>query len=566
MVLPYKGRLGLALLGMIVTALTEPLFPAVMKILLDQGFVGKPTPQIWLVPVAIIGIFILRGAATFGTNYMMTWVTTQLLNELRMHMYRRMLEVSIDYYYSTSIGKVVNAMMFEVQQIVDMIRDVLSSLIRDVFTVIGLLAFLLWINWRLTGVALVLIPLIALVVRMTGKRLRRLHRDFLDVNAELTQILDETTRANQVIKVFGGQRYETKRFEQHTLKLRRFSMRMVTTYAATVPVTQLMASLAVAIVIVIALIQSSQNQTTVGGFVSFITAMLMLLAPLKRLAEVNGPMQRGLAAAEDVFKIIDAPIERTDGITLSERVSGKLDFVDVGFTYPGQSQPALSHINLSVMPGETMAFVGISGGGKSTLVSLVPEFFSPTEGEIRVDDKPIRDIALASLRKQIAMVSQNVVLFNDTVAANIAYGDEEPDHDRIMKAVKAAHLTEVVEALPNGIKTVVGDNGMRLSGGQRQRLAIARAIYKNAPILILDEATSALDSESEHAVQSALDELMRGRTTLVIAHRLSTIEHADRIAVIVAGHIVEVGSHEELLSMNGAYANLYHLQFAKDAA
>ena len=566
MVLPYKGRLMLAFVGMIVTAATEPMFPAVMKVLLDKGFVGKPSFELWLVPVAVIGIFVLRGISTFATSYLMTWITTQLLSLLRGQMFARMLDVSAGYYTTNSMGKIINSMMFEVQQIVDMIRNVLTSLVRDALTVVGLLVFLIWLNWRLTIVALVLLPLIAVVVRMTGKRLRKLTRDFQEVNNELTQVIEETTRANLVIKIFGGHKYEKDRFEDRAAKLRRFSMRMASTYAATVPITQIMAACAVAVVIVIALIQSSQNQTTVGGFVSFITAMLMLLAPLKRLAEVNGPMQRGLAAAEAVFHLIDAPPERTSGRKLASRAAGKLELVDVGFAYPGQGQPALQGINLCVSPGETVAFVGMSGGGKSTLVNLVPEFQQPTHGEIRLDGEPIANISLESLRAQIAMVSQNVVLFDDTLASNIAYGDAVPDRARIEAAVKAAHLSEVVANLPQGLETMIGDNGSRLSGGQRQRLAIARAIYKDAPILILDEATSALDTESERAVQAALDELMQGRTTLVIAHRLSTIERADRIVVLVGGHIVETGSHAALLERNGVYANLYHLQFEKEAA
>ncbi|MFC7514739.1 lipid A export permease/ATP-binding protein MsbA [Herbaspirillum sp. GCM10030257] len=566
MVGPYKGRLLLAFVGMIITAATEPMFPAVMKELLDNGFTGKPNFQLWLVPVAVVGIFVLRGLSTFATSYLMTWITTQLLSLLRGQMFARMLHVPASYYTTNSMGKIINSMMFEVQQIVDMIRNVLTSAIRDALTVVGLMAFLIWLNWRLTIVALILLPLTAVVVRQTGKRLRRLTKEYQEVNNELTQVIEETTRANQVIKIFGGSQYEQERFERRANKLRRYSMRMASTYAATVPITQVMAACAVAVVIVIALIQSSQNQTTVGGFVSFITAMLMLLAPLKRVAEVNGPLQRGLAAAEAVFNLIDAVSERTNGKRLDRRASGRVDFVDVGFTYPGQTQPALAGINLNIKPGETVAFVGMSGGGKSTLVNLVPEFHRVTTGEILLDGQPIGDIALDSLRAQIAMVSQNVVLFDDTVASNIAYGEVNPDRARIEAAVRAAHLSDVVARLPQGLDTMVGDNGSRLSGGQRQRLAIARAIYKNAPILILDEATSALDTESERAVQAALDELMKGRTTLVIAHRLSTIERADRIVVLVGGHIVESGTHAGLLDKNGVYANLYHLQFAKETA
>ena len=561
---PYKKRLGIAFLGMIMTALTEPMFPAVMRVLLDKGFGGKPTFSLWLVPVAIVGIFVLRGISTFTTTYMMTWVSSRLLTVLRKQMFERMLDVPLGFYATHSVGRVINSMMFEVQQIVEMITKVYTSIIRDSLTVVVLLSFLFWLNWRLTLVALILLPLIAVVVRASGRRVRRLTREYQTVNGEMTQVIEETTRANQVIKIFGGHQYESERFEVRADKLRGYTMRMASALAATTPVTQIMASTAVAIVIVIALIQSGHNQTTVGGFVSFITAMLMLLAPLKNIAEVNGPLQRGLTAAEAVFNLIDAKPERTSGKDLMQRALGRLDFIKLCFTYSGQQTAALQDINLSVQPGETIAFVGMSGGGISTLVNLVPGFYSATSGEIQLDGMSIEDISLSSLRKQIAMVSQHVVLFDDTIAANIAYGDPAPDRARVLSAANAAHLDEVIASLPDGLETMIGDNGSRLSGGQRQRLAIARAIYKDAPILILDEATSALDSESERAVQAALDELMKGRTTLVIAHRLSTIERADRIAVLAEGQIVELGSHQELLDKNGVYANLYHLQFAKD--
>jgi ATP-binding cassette, subfamily B, bacterial MsbA len=562
---PYKGRLALAFIGMILTASTEPMLPAVLRQLLDRGFVGKPNLQLWMVPVAVIGIFVLRGFSTFLTSYMMTWVTSMLLNAMRARMFARLLDVPASFYAAHSVGKVINSMMFESQQVIDMVKNVLTSLVRDTLTVIVLLGFLIWLNWRLTIITLVLLPLTTMVVRMTGKRVRKLTREYLEINAELTQVIEETTRANQVIKIFGGQKYENDRFEVRANRLRRYSMRMASTLASTVPITQIMAACAVAAVIVIALIQSSRGEATVGDFVSFIAAMLMLLTPLKRLAEVNGPLQRGMAASEAVYGLIDAVPERTSGRPLPGRARGMLEFDNVSFSYPGQTQLALSGINLTIMPGETVAFVGMSGGGKSTLVSLVPNFFSVSSGEIRLDGQSIEDISLPSLRAQIAMVSQSVVLFDDTVAANIAYGDPQPDPARVEAAMRAAYLADVVKQLPQGLDTVIGDNGNRLSGGQRQRLAIARAIYKDAPILILDEATSALDTESERAVQSALDRLMQGRTTLVIAHRLSTIERADRIVVLVSGEIVEVGSHAQLLEKNGAYASLYHLQFAEEA-
>lgn len=561
---PYRSRLLIAFAGMAVTGLTEPLAPLIFKVLLDEGFVSNPTFSLWLVPLAIIGVFLIRGIATFTSSYMMTWVSTRVLNDLRAKMFARMLDLPLDYYTNSSLGQVINATMFEVQQISDMVTKVFTSILRSSLTVIGLLAWLLYLNWLLTLVTLVLLPLVAVVVRATGKRLKKLNRESLVVNAELTQILEETTRAQQVIKVFGGQEFEKQRFAGHLHNLRNYSMRMVRAFSSTVPITQLMTACAVSVVICIALLQSGQGTITVGGFVSFLTAMLMLLAPLKQLAEVNGPLQRGMAAADSVFALIDKEIERTNGIALANRANGHIVFDNVSFSYPGSAQPALKNIALDIPAGTTTAFVGMSGGGKSTLVNLIPGFYAPAQGQILLDGQSLASLSLPSLRQQIAMVSQNVVLFDDTLAANIAYGDPTPDTARIMHAVNAAHLADVVAELPEGIMTRIGDNGARLSGGQRQRVAIARALYKDAPILILDEATSALDSESERAVQAALDHLMQGRTTLVIAHRLSTVERADNIVVLSDGQITESGNHATLLARNGAYANLYRLQFPAD--
>ncbi|MEX0142976.1 Lipid A export ATP-binding/permease protein MsbA [compost metagenome] len=560
---PYKKHLALALLAMVVTAGTEPLLPYALKLLLDNGFGGKVNFSFWLVPLIVIGIFAIRGASTFASSYLMSYVSTRILNELRRRMFASMLNLPIDFYNTHTVGKVINSIMFEVQQIIEMVTKVFTSIVRSSLTVLGLLAWLLYLNWALTLVTLVLLPVLTIVVRTTGKRLKKLNRDSLAVNAELTQVIEETTRAQQVIKIFGGQAYEKARFEERAEQLRRYSMRMTTTFSATVPITQVITAAAVALVIVMALFQSEQGQITVGGFVSFITAMLMLLTPLKQLAEVNGPLQRGMAAAEEVFLLIDKTPERTGGKPLAGRSKGCIEFKDVSFAYPGHPEPALQHIDLSIAPGQTVAFVGMSGGGKSTLVSLLPGFYSASSGEILLDGQNIDAIALTSLRSQIAMVSQQVVLFDDTLAANIAYGDAVPDRQRIEAAAAAAFLSDVIDGLPDGLETRLGDNGSRLSGGQRQRVAIARAIYKDAPILILDEATSALDTEAERAVQAALEHLMQGKTTLVIAHRLSTIERADRIVVLSHGKIMETGSHQQLLDANGAYANLHRLQFSQ---
>lgn len=560
---PYKARIIVAFTATAVTAATEPTVAALMKELLDNGFVKAGFP-IWLAPVFVVGIFLVRGMATFTAAYLMAWASGRMAAQLRQQMFNRLLQVPIGFHDKHVTGHVLNTMMVEVMQVLDLFRSVMVVLIRDSLTVLGLIGYLFWLNWKLTLITIALVPLVAVAVRLTAKRLKRLIRESQQLNGELMQTIDETIRARHVIKVFGGHDYEATRFARRVDRLRGFILRQESTAATTEPITQLLNAISVAVIITIALMQAGDGQMTVGGFTSFIIAMLLILTPMKHLANISGPLQRSVVACERVFGMMDEPLERSGGVSLPKRAKGELSFRNVSFSYPDTADSALSDISFDIAPGETVALVGMSGGGKSTLVNLVPEFYPVSAGQILLDGTPIAHIDLASLRAQIAMVSQHVVLFDDTIAANIAYGDPDPDVQRVNAAIRAAHLEDVIAGLPDSIESSIGDNGMRLSGGQRQRLAIARAIYKDAPILILDEATSALDSESERAVQQALDSLMKGRTTLVIAHRLSTIERADRIAVLEHGRIVEIGSHAELLQSGGVYAHLYQLQFAKD--
>lgn len=553
---------ALAAIGMALQAATEVGFMSLMRPLLDETFVA-PDPQTirWL-PWAIVGLFVVRGIAGFTSGYGMSWIARSVVKQLRGELFEHMLRMPVRFYDRISPAQLVARLTYHVEQVAEAASNALTTVIKDGLTVIGLIAWLFWLNWQLAAFCMIVAPLIAGIVRYVSKRFRKVSKRIQDNMGQVAQTAEESVSGQRIVKIHGAQEYEARAFNIVNDRARSLALKIVATRGGSEATIQFIAAWAVAGIVFFATQPERLHEITPGTFVSFVGSMLALMNPMRSLGNVNERVQRGIAAAADIFKLMAEPPEPLGGDRPLGRARGAIEFRDVRFRYRDDLPDALRGVSVTVQPGETVAFVGRSGSGKSTLLALIPRFYDVDGGAVMIDGHDLRDYPVKALRSQIALVDQQVRLFNASVAENIAYGlDTLPSQAELIAAAQAANAWEFIQKLPQGLDTMIGQNGTTLSGGQRQRLAIARALLKNAPILILDEATSALDTESERLIQAALDRLVAGRTTLVIAHRLSTVQRADRIVVMQDGRAVEQGRHEELLERGGLYASLYRMQF-----
>lgn len=558
--LKHWRYLLLALSGLVINALTQPMFAAYLQPLLDGTFMEKDPDIIKWAPAALLFIFLLRGVSGFLSGYFMAWVGRKVVTELRGEIFSRLIHLPVSYYDRTNSGQLVTKLIFHVEQVASAATGGLTVLVQDMATIIGLLSLMMYYSWELTCVVLLTGPLIALIIRFVSKRFRRFSRQIQESTGEVTQIGGEVIQATREVRIFGATDFEKDRFAEINERNRKSFMKRILTERLSMPLVHFIVAVALAVIIVIATRGDLLERFSPGMFMSFMAAMMLLFDPLKRLTSISATLQAGVAAGESIFSVIDAPTEKDQGSFETDRVKGDVSFKDVKFKYD-ESDPILKGISFEVKAGDKIALVGKSGSGKTTLVNLLPRFYDYQEGSIELDGVALTDYKLASLRQQFAYVGQNITLFNDTVRNNIAYGMlRNLDESKIVEAARAAYALEFIEELPKGFDTMIGENGTLLSGGQKQRLAIARAILADTPILILDEATSALDTQSERYIQAALDELLKGRTTFMIAHRLTTIEQADNILVMDSGQIVESGNHQSLLEHNGVYANLQQMQ------
>jgi subfamily B ATP-binding cassette protein MsbA len=562
---PYLLLFIIGIAGTAAVSCIDAAFAWLIKPIINQGFIARDKMFIQWLPLGIVAIFILRGITVFLSNYFIAKVGRNVVMDFRQQLFQHMLRLPASFYDGESSGQLLSRLIYNVEQVAEASTYALLIIVQEGVLAIGLLVVMFSLSWQLTLLFMIIGPIIVWVVRITSKRLRRLSQSVQKSVAEVSHITEESIEGYKVIRTFGGENYEIKKFFQATFSNRQRELKIVATNAIGTSSVQILISIAIAVILFLATLP--KLEVSAGAFAALIAAMFTLLRPIRRINQVNGIIQKGVAGAQSIFELLDEKPEQDTGTLALKRAKGSISYQDVSFSYATKNKPVLNQINFHINAGETIALVGRSGGGKSTLVSLLPRFYEIESGSIAIDGTNIRHYRLADLRDQFALVSQNVTLFNDTIAHNIAYGRfEKASEADIIQAAVAAHAMEFINELPNGLNTLIGENGVLLSGGQRQRLAIARAILKNAPILILDEATSALDNESERHIQAALEALMRNRTTLVIAHRLSTVEKADRILVVDKGHIVEMGTHQELLRLNGHYAHLYALQFTDDVS
>ena len=553
---PYWKMVALTLLALVVAAAMEPLMPALLKPLVDDSLIAKDPEAIRTIPILLVAVFVIKGLAEYASKVASEWIAHKAILDIRADLFAKMNRLPQRIHDEYGSGKLLSKITYDVPQVGKTLSEAWIVIIRDSLIVVALLGYLFYVSWQLTLLILLIAPVLAWIIDRASRLMRASSTEMQNAMGQLTHQLEEGLNGHKDIRLYGAEAYEEKRFWQVAERLRRHTMKVVSVAAANVPLVQVIAAIAMAIIIYAAGQLSAQDKFTPGEFIAYITAMAMIFEPVRRLTNINRTIQQGMAAAESIFALLDLPDEPNPG-TLKPAIEGDIQFENVTFTYPNSDKPSLNHFTLHLPKGQTTALVGPSGAGKSTVVQLLARFYAPDKGVITCDGHDIQTIDLDWWRRHVALVSQQVVLFDDTVAANIAYGRPDVPRARIIAAAKAAHAWDFIEKLPQGLDTRIGENGSQLSGGQRQRLAIARAFLKDAPILVLDEATSALDNESEQAVQAALEELRQGRTVIIIAHRLSTVENADQIAVLEQGRVVELGTHAQLLQQQGRYAQLY---------